>query len=78
MDRPFFIMHRAPGQTGMGAFPAAGAGDRRALKVANDFIGELARLQSLDYREYGLEILGVPKNLAGTRPHPDRALERYL
>ncbi|MGA6972737.1 MAG: phosphotransferase family protein [Candidatus Binatus sp.] len=62
MDRPFFIMHRAPGQTGMGAFPAAEPESTR-LKVANDFIGELARLQSLDYREYGLEILGVPKNL---------------
>ncbi|MGD0119532.1 MAG: phosphotransferase family protein [Candidatus Binatus sp.] len=62
MDRPFFIMHRAPGQTGMGAFPAAEPESTR-LKVANDLIGELARLQSLDFRECGLEILGAPKNL---------------
>jgi len=62
MDRPFFIMHRAPGQTGMGAFPAAEPESIRT-KVADDFISELARLQSLDYRECGLEILGPPKNL---------------
>jgi aminoglycoside phosphotransferase (APT) family kinase protein len=60
MDRPFFIMDRAPGRTGMGAFPAAEAESTRA-KVADDFLSELARLQSLDYREYGLEILGPPK-----------------
>jgi len=62
MDRPFFIMHRAHGQTGMGAFPAAEPESTRA-KVADDFLGELARLQALDYRESGLEILGPPKNL---------------
>jgi aminoglycoside phosphotransferase (APT) family kinase protein len=62
MDRPFFIMHRASGQTGMGAFPAAEMESTRA-KVADDFLGELARLQSLDYRESGLEILGAPENL---------------
>ena len=62
MDRPFFIMERAAGQTGMGAFPAAEAESTR-IKVAEDFISELVRLQSLDYREYGLEILGAPKNL---------------
>jgi aminoglycoside phosphotransferase (APT) family kinase protein len=62
MDRPFFIMHRAAGQTGMGAFPAAEAESTRA-KVADDFLSELARLQSLDYRECGLEILGAPKSL---------------
>jgi aminoglycoside phosphotransferase (APT) family kinase protein len=62
MDRPFFIMHRAAGQTGMGAFPAAEPESTRA-KVTDDFLGELARLQSLDYRECGLEILGAPENL---------------
>ena len=61
MDRPFFIMHRAPGRTGMGAFPAMEAESTRA-KVTDDFLSELARLQSLDYRECGLEILGAPKN----------------
>jgi len=62
MDRPFFIMDRAQGRTGMGAFPAAEPESTRA-KVADDFLSELARLQSLDYRECGLEILGPPKNL---------------
>jgi aminoglycoside phosphotransferase (APT) family kinase protein len=62
MDRPFFIMHRAAGRTGMGAFAAAEAESTRA-KVTDDFLSELARLQSLDYREYGLESLGVPENL---------------
>ena len=62
MDRPFFIMDRAPGRTTMGAFAAAEAESTRA-KVADDFLSELARLQSLDYRECGLEILGEPKNL---------------
>ena len=61
MDRPFFIMHRAPGRTTMGAFPAAEAESTRA-KVADDFLSELARLQSLDYRECGLEMLGPPKS----------------
>ena len=61
MDRPFFIMHRAAGRTGMGAFAATEPESMRA-KVADDFISELARLQSLDYRECGLEILGAPKN----------------
>ncbi len=46
----------------MGAFPAAEADSTRA-KVADDFLSELARLQSLDYRECGLEILGAPESL---------------
>ncbi|HEV2171270.1 MAG TPA: phosphotransferase family protein, partial [Candidatus Binatus sp.] len=62
MDRPFFIMHRAPGRTTMGAFAAAEPEPTRA-KVADDFLSELARLQSLDYRQFGLETLGEPKNL---------------
>jgi aminoglycoside phosphotransferase (APT) family kinase protein len=61
MDRPFFIMQRAAGRTGMGAFPATEPESTRA-KVADDFLSELARLQSLDYRECGLEILDPPKN----------------
>lgn len=61
MDRPFFIMDRAQGRTTMGAFAATEAESTRA-KVADDFLSELARLQSLDYRECGLEILGEPKN----------------
>jgi aminoglycoside phosphotransferase (APT) family kinase protein len=62
MDRPFFIMHRAAGRTGMGAFAATEPEPLRE-KVADDFIGELARLQALDYRQCGLEILGAPRNL---------------
>jgi len=61
MDRPFFLMHRAAGRTGMGAFAATEPEATRA-KVADDFISELARLQSLDYRECGLEMLGPPEN----------------
>ena len=62
MDRPFFIMQRAAGRSGMGAFPATEPESTRA-KVADDFLSELARMQSLDYRECGLEILDPPKNL---------------
>jgi len=61
MDRPFFIMERASGRTGMAAFPAMEPESTRA-KVADDFLSELARLQSLDYRQCGLEILEPPKN----------------
>jgi len=50
----------------MGAFPAAEPEATRA-KVADDFVSELARLQSLDYRECGLELLGAPKNLEQPR-----------
>jgi aminoglycoside phosphotransferase (APT) family kinase protein len=62
MDRPFFIMDRAPGRTTMGAFAETEAESTRA-KVADDFLSELARLQSIDYRECGLDTLGEPKNL---------------
>ena len=61
MDRPFFIMDRAPGRTTMGAFAATEAESTRA-KVADDFLSELARLQSVDYRDCGLDTLGEPKN----------------
>jgi aminoglycoside phosphotransferase (APT) family kinase protein len=61
MDRPFFIMHRAPGRVCQGAFPAEEPAEVRA-KVANDFLDELARLQALDYRALGLEFLGEPRD----------------
>ena len=62
MDRPFFIMHRAEGRSGMAAFAATEPESLRA-KVADDFLSELARLQALDYRTCGLEILGAPESL---------------
>jgi aminoglycoside phosphotransferase (APT) family kinase protein len=63
MERPFFIMARAEGRVSTGAFPAAEPAELRT-KVADDFLGELARLQAVDYRAYELESLGVPRDLA--------------
>ena len=62
MDRPFFIMHRASGRVSTGAFPAEESVELRA-RVADDFLSELIRLQSLDWRALGLEFLGVPESL---------------
>jgi aminoglycoside phosphotransferase (APT) family kinase protein len=61
MDRPFFIMHRAPGRVCQGAFPATEPEDVRA-RVADDFLSELAKLQALDYRALGLQFLGEPRD----------------
>ncbi|HYB92300.1 MAG TPA: phosphotransferase family protein [Candidatus Binataceae bacterium] len=62
-DRPFFIMHRATGRVTQGALPATEPVALRE-KIANDFLDEMARLQSLDYRALGLEWLGDPADLA--------------
>jgi aminoglycoside phosphotransferase (APT) family kinase protein len=61
MDRPFFIMHRLPGRVSPGAFAPEEPAELRA-KVADDFLGELAKLQSIDYRAHGLEWLGEPND----------------
>ena len=63
MDRPFFIMHRAPGRTSGGAFPETEPAALRET-IAHQFLAELAKLQALDYRALGLEFLGEPKNPA--------------
>jgi len=63
MDRPFFVMHRAAGRTSSGAFPATEPAALRE-KIAQQFLDELVRLQSLDYRALGLAFLGEPKDLA--------------
>jgi len=62
MDRPFFIMHRAGGRVAQAALPATEP-DALREKIANDFLDELARLQSLDYHALGLEWLGEPAGL---------------
>ncbi len=61
MDRPFFIMHRAPGRVCSGAFPAEEPAELRA-KITDDFLTELAHLQSLGYRALGLAWLGEPSD----------------
>jgi aminoglycoside phosphotransferase (APT) family kinase protein len=63
MDRPFFVMHRAGGRTSTGAFPATEPAALRE-KIAHQFIDELVRMQSLDYRALGLAFLGEPGDLA--------------
>ena len=77
MDRPFFIMHRAAGQTGMGAFPAAEAESTRA-KVADDFL-ERARAIAIDRlsRVRARDSWRSEKS-GGSGTHPGRALERNL
>ena len=63
MDRPFFIMHRMQrGRPARARFPAAEAESTRA-KLADEFIAEMARLQSIDWRAFGLDMLGVPESL---------------
>lgn len=61
MERPFFIMARAPGRVCTGAFPAEEPVELRA-KIADDFLNELARLQALDYRALDLDWLGEPRD----------------
>jgi aminoglycoside phosphotransferase (APT) family kinase protein len=61
MDRPFFVMHRAPGRVTPGAFLETEPADLRA-KVADDFLTELAKLQAVDWRALGLEWLGPPRD----------------
>lgn len=63
MDRPFFIMERAGGRTSTGAFPATEP-DALREKIADQFIEQLVRLQSLDYHALGLDFLGEPRDLA--------------
>jgi len=63
MDRPFFVMHRAGGRTSNGAVPASESVELRE-KIAHQFLDELVRIQSLDYRALGLEFLGEPRDLA--------------
>ena len=63
MDRPFFIMHRMPGRTAVGAAAALEPKPLRR-KLADDFITEMARLHKLDWRALKMEWLGVPKDLA--------------
>jgi aminoglycoside phosphotransferase (APT) family kinase protein len=63
MDRPFFIMERATGRASTGAFPAAEP-DALREKIAHQFVDELVRIQSLDYRALGLDFLGEPRDLA--------------
>jgi aminoglycoside phosphotransferase (APT) family kinase protein len=63
MERPFFIMERAPGRTSQGPLPEAEPAALRE-RIAHDFLDELALLQSLDYRALGLEWLGAPADLA--------------
>jgi aminoglycoside phosphotransferase (APT) family kinase protein len=63
MDRPFFVMHRAGGRTSNGAVPASEPAELRE-KIAHQFLDELVRIQSLDYRALGLEFLGEPRDLA--------------
>src|SRR5208282_1762610 len=61
MERPFFVMERAPGRVGgMGALPAEEPEPLRA-QIADDFLSELARMQALDYRAIGLDWLGEPR-----------------
>jgi aminoglycoside phosphotransferase (APT) family kinase protein len=63
MERPFFIMERAPGRVSTGAFPGE---EPVALRdrIAEQFMAELARLQALDYRQLGLQSLGEPRDLS--------------
>jgi aminoglycoside phosphotransferase (APT) family kinase protein len=61
MERPFFIMERAPGRVSTGAFPAEEPAELRE-KIVDDFLSELAKLQALDYRALGLEWLGEPRD----------------
>jgi aminoglycoside phosphotransferase (APT) family kinase protein len=56
-------MHRAAGRTGKGAIPASEPAQLRE-KIAHQFLDELVRIQSLDYRALGLEFLGEPQDLA--------------
>jgi aminoglycoside phosphotransferase (APT) family kinase protein len=63
MDRPFFVMHRAAGRTSNGAVPASEPAQLRE-KIAHQFLEELIRIQSVDYRALGLEFLGEPRELA--------------
>jgi aminoglycoside phosphotransferase (APT) family kinase protein len=63
MDRPFFIMHRMPGRTAVGAVATAEPEPLRR-KLADQFITEMARLHKLDWRALEMEWLGAPKELA--------------
>jgi aminoglycoside phosphotransferase (APT) family kinase protein len=63
MERPFFIMHRMPGRTAAGG-AAASEPEPLRRKLADQFIAEMARLHQLDWRQIGMEFLGVPKDLA--------------
>ena len=63
MDRPFFIMHRMPGRTAVGAAAAVEPEPLRR-KLADEFITEMARLHKLDWRALKMEWLGAPKDLA--------------
>jgi aminoglycoside phosphotransferase (APT) family kinase protein len=71
MDRPFFVMHRAAGRTSNGAVPASEPAQLRE-KIAHQFLDELVRIQSLDYRALGWSFLANPKisqNRRACRPH---------
>ncbi len=61
MERPFFIMARAPGRVCTGAFPATETPELRA-RIADEFMAELARLQAIDYRAAKLDWLGAPRD----------------
>ena len=60
IERPFFVMARAEGRVTTAAFPATEPDELR-VRIADQFLDELARLQALDYRALGLEWLGEPR-----------------
>ncbi len=67
MDRPFFIMHRLPGRTATGGQAIVEPQPLRE-KIAEQFLSEMARLHSLDWRALGLDWLGAPKHNAEPAP----------
>ncbi|HXW85560.1 MAG TPA: phosphotransferase family protein [Candidatus Binataceae bacterium] len=67
MERPFFIMDRAPGYPTQGAFPETEP-PALAAKIADQFLDELARLQALDFSTLRLEVLGEPPALDRIAP----------
>src|SRR5260370_22307339 len=59
LERPFFIMGFAEGRVS----PAPFSAEEQALlgeRICDEFIGQLAHLQTLNYRQMGLELLGQP------------------
>lgn len=63
MDRPFFIMQRLPGRTATGGQVMVEPQPLRE-KIADQFLSEMAKLHSLDWRALGLDWLGAPSNNA--------------
>ncbi len=72
LERSFFVMGRLPGQASQQAVISGALGDLDA--IARQKVEILARIHNLDWRELGLDFLGVPE---GPERCADMEIERW-